>query len=814
MRSVHRTTLSIVLATPLALALIVAGPTAAWAQGTGKGKGKPKAEAKAADAGVKTDASVEAPASAPASKPAAPVVAKVAPEAKKKVEASAAKVTRFLSVSGKRHIRVKPEKLINKGLGKPPKGLDRSTPKVAWSAFLRYCKAQRWGLAAHVFNLGDVPVKDQRTLGASRAKKLCEVLEVTKQTSASELPESTIGPIVDDTPANYVVVARVRGEGGKVEEAWLRRTRNEKSKKEIWLLTRRSLANVGAWHSRLVLGDRGSTAVTVINKGFGPLPSAWKVFSPRASAKTFDKLVRKGDYENAARLLDLRRLPAKKHKTKGKRLVRRLSFVLTRLRPGFAASLSNDPPGAPERGVPDDEEQILTTKIGDVQIPVRLARLRRKGKDPVWVVSGGTVAAINKLYLKYGPGWAGDYLPPFVFNVQFAKVQLWQWIGLLVGLILALIFGRIAAFFARKGLLRAAKLTTWAWDDKLVLATRGPLTTLLASLGFVIVLGFLALAPGPEKIVFGVIKVVAILASGWFFTRVLDVAAEVALEFFQERQDEVGMAMVPVARKIIKPIVFLLILIVALQNIGLNVAGLLAGLGIGGLALAMASKSTLENMLGGITIAFDRPFKVGDFVKVGDLLGSVEEVGLRSTRIRTLDRTVVTVPNGQMADSKVENFAKRDRIRLVYQIGVQYDSSLDQVKLIADEIKRAVLMHPKIAHEGFRVRFVDFADSALKIELYVYIETTDYNEFMAIREEVLLTIGEIVDNSGAEFAFPTRTIYQGKASAADSKKAKLASEEAQKRIEAGEWTFPEIPEVLRERIEVKPEPKPDEEQPS
>ncbi len=828
MRCVHRTSLTIVLGLPLTLALILGSATDALGQGAGKGKAKVekkkgKAEekrAKAEEKRAKADAGVDAKpvvdakvAKVPASKPVVPV-AKVVPEAKKKIEASAAKVTRFLSITGKRHMTVKSEDELNKGLGEPPRGLDRSSPNAAWSTFLRYCKAERWGLAAHIFNLGDIPVRDQRTLGASRAKKLCEVLEVTKQTSASGLPEGTIGPIVDDTPANYLVVARVRGENDRVEEAWLRRTSDKKTNREVWVLTRRSLANVGDWHSRLVLGDRAVAEVTVINKAFGPLPSAWKVFSPRAAAQTFDKLVRKGDYENAARLLDLRRIAVEKQRRKGTRLVRRLSFVLTRLKPGFATSLSNDPPGAPERGVPDDEEQLLSAKIGEVQIPVRLARVRRKGRGPVWVVSSGTVAAINKLYTKYGPGWAGDYLPPFVFNVQFAKVQLWQWIGVLVGLILVLIFGRVAAFFARKGLLRAAKLTAWDWDDKLVLATRGPLTTLLAALGFVIILSLLALAPGPEKIAFGAVKVVAILAAGWFFTRVLDVAAEVALEFFQGRQDEVGMAMVPVARKIVKPIVFLLIAIVALQNIGLNVAGLLAGLGIGGLALAMASKSTLENMLGGITIAFDRPFKVGDFVKVGDLLGSVEEVGLRSTRIRTLDRTVVTVPNGQMADSKVENFAKRDRIRLVYQIGVQYDSSLDQVKFVADEIKRLVLMHPKIINEGFRVRFVDFADSALKIELYVYVQTTDYNEFMAIREEVLLTIGEIVERAGCEFAFPTRTIYQGKASAADSKKAKLASEEAQKRIEAGEWTFPEIPEMLRERIEVKPEPLPEQEQPS
>ncbi|MCK5796236.1 MAG: mechanosensitive ion channel family protein [Deltaproteobacteria bacterium] len=740
-------------------------------------------------------------ASQPTSAPASLRVAKVAPEAKRKVEASAAKVRLFLSTTGRKHVKVKHEKALNKGLGKPPKGLDRSSPKTSWSSFLRQCKAQRWGVATHVFNLGDIPFKDQQTLGASRAKKLCEVLEVTKQTSVAGLPDSTIGPIVADTPSNYVVVARVQGREG-IEEAWLRRTHDDATKQDVWVLTRRSLANVGTWHSRLVQGIKGRAAVAVINVGLGPLPKTMKLGSPRAAATTFDTLIRRGDYAEASRLLDLRRIKKDKQKNAGEKLVRRLSFVLTRLKPGFAASLSNDPPGAPERGVPDDEEQILTTKVTGQGIPVRLAYVCRQNADPVWIFSGGTVAAINKLYNQYGPGWAGDYLPPMFFSVHFAKVQLWQWIGLILGLILAFIFGRVAAFFSRKGLLRAARLTSWEWDDKLVEATRGPLTTLLASLGFIIVLGFLALAEGPEKITFGIVKVVVILASGWFLTRVLDVAAAVALEFFQGRSDEVGMAMVPVARKIIKPIVYLLILIVALQNVGVNVAGLLAGLGIGGLALAMASKSTLENMLGGITIAFDRPFKVGDFVRVGDLLGSVEEVGLRSTRVRTLDRTVVTVPNGQMADSKVENYAHRDRIRLVFKIGVQYDSSLDQVKLIVDNIKRTVLRHPKIINDGFRVRFVGFGDSALMIEIYVYADTTDYNEFTAIREKLFLEIAEIVTNAGAQFAFPSQTIYQGKAADADSDKARLAADEVQKRIAAGEFTIPEIPDELREKLTV------------
>lgn len=743
---------------------------------------------------------------APTTKPAV-VAPKPAVEAPKKEVPLDPKVAKLLSATGKRHIKPKKEKKLNEGLGKPPKGMDRSSPKAAWSAFLRACKAERWGIAAHIFNLGDIPLKDQRTVGASRAQKLCEVLQTTKQDSASELPESTVGPIPDDKPSNYVVVARVRGEDDKPEEAWLRRTVDEANKREVWVLTRRSLANVGSWHSRLVRGDAGRKALTVINVGLGPLPDSFKVSSPRAAAKTFAELVRQGKPVEAARLLDLSQLEPAKQKARGKRLVRRLAFVLLRLKPGYVAALSNDPPGAPERDVPDDEEQLLTTKIGDQALAVRLGHYRRVGKSRVWLFTAQTVANIDRLYEKYGPGWAGDYLPPVFFNVQFAGVQLWQWIGLLFALVLAFIFGRVAAFFSRKVLIKAAAFTTWDWDDKIVEATKGPMTTLYAALGFVVSLGFLALADAPEKVVLSVVKLITIIAVGWFITRALDVAGEVMLEMFSARQDEVGMAMVPVARKIVKPIVYLLVLIVALQNIGINVAGLLAGLGIGGLALAMASKSTLENMLGGITIAFDRPFKVGDFVKVGDILGAVEEVGLRSTRVRTLDRTIVTVPNGQMADSKVENFAKRDRIRLVFNIGVQYDSSLDQVRYIVDEIKRTILQQPKIVHDGFRVRFIGFGDSALQIEIYVYIDTVDYNEFTAIREELFLIIGGIVEAAGAQFAFPSRTIYTATNGASDSDRALQAASEVKKRREAGELTIPEIPLELREKIEVLPEPK-------
>jgi MscS family membrane protein len=710
---------------------------------------------------------------------------------------------RLLSATGKKRIKLKVEKKLNAGLGKAPAGLDRSTPNKSWSAYLRNCQANRWEQAAHVFNLGDVPIKDQKVLGLSAARKLCEVLSVTGQLSASGLDDTTVGPMINESPTNYLVVAKF-DQRGKVEEAWLRATQDKSTGKTHWVLTRRTLSNVASWHRRLVRKEQGREAVAVINLGLGRIPAKFDLHSPRAAAKTFAKLSKDGDYELAARLLDLSSIDKKLQKRRGRKLARRLALVLRRLKPGFAATLSNDPRGAPEKGVPGDEEQILSLTIEGAELAVRLALYPRRDGSEVWLFSQATVAAINKLYDHHGSGWAGDYLPPLFFTVEFWGVQLWQWIGLLIGLVLAYIFGHLAAFFSRKALLRAVRLTDWAWDDQLVLATRGPMRMILAALGFVIVVGLLALNKKAQLVAFGGVKLVAIISVGWFIARALDVAGQAGLEYFRERDDELGMAMVPVARRIFKPIVWVLIAIVALQNVGINVAGLIAGLGIGGLALAMASKTTVENMLGGITIAFDRPFKVGDFIKVGDILGSVEEVGLRSTRIRTLDRTVVTVPNGQMADAKVENFAPRDKIRLTFKIGVQYDSSLEQVRYIIDELKRAVLEHSQMVHEGFRVRFIGFSDSSLDIEVYSFVDTTDYNVFTAVREELYLRIGEIVATAGAQFAYPTRTIYQGKASAADGEKAKQAADLIAQRSEAGELTIPEVPEELRIKLTGKP----------
>jgi MscS family membrane protein len=396
-------------------------------------------------------------------------------------------------------------------------------------------------------------------------------------------------------------------------------------------------------------------------------------------------------------------------------------------------------------------------------------------------------------------GWIGHHLPTFFFDFQFWGIQLWQWFGIVLCLVMAVIFGYIASFISRKILHRLVQLTRWTWDDMLIENLRGPLIMTLAVLGFLIVLPFLALQKAPQNLFISAGKFLSLMALGWFLIRVVDLIAAFLILRLKDRSDNMGMAMVPVARKMLKPIVGAIVLIIALQNVGMNVSGLLAGLGIGGLAFALAGKNTLENLFGSIVISFDRPFKIGDFVKVGEIIGNVEDVGLRSTRIRTLERILVTIPNAQMADSKIENYACRDKMRLFVTLGFQYDTTYDQLRYLVDELKRYFMNHPRVVPDSFNARFAGYGNYSLNIDAWCYINTTDFGEFTGIRETIFFDWLNIVQRAGVQFAYPSQAIYHGgQLALSDPEKARQAATIVSQRQAAGELCLPEIPLAMKQ----------------
>jgi MscS family membrane protein len=206
-----------------------------------------------------------------------------------------------------------------------------------------------------------------------------------------------------------------------------------------------------------------------------------------------------------------------------------------------------------------------------------------------------------------------------------------------------------------------------------------------------------------------------------------------------------------------KAVVAALALLALFSELGYPVTSLLAGLGVGGIAVALSAQKSLENLIGAFAIAIDQPFREGDFVKVDNMVGTVELIGMRSTRLRTLDRTVVSIPNGKLADMRIETFAPRDRIRLYFTFGLTYDTTEKQVREVLTGFEKLLTDHPKLWPEGIAVRFIGLTEAGLQIEAGCWFGT-DWDGFTLIRQDVLLGLMAIVEHAGARFAFPMRTI--------------------------------------------------------
>jgi|TARA_B110000240_G_C13511821_1_gene460004 MscS family membrane protein len=217
--------------------------------------------------------------------------------------------------------------------------------------------------------------------------------------------------------------------------------------------------------------------------------------------------------------------------------------------------------------------------------------------------------------------------------------------------------------------------------------------------------------------------------------------------------------LIPFATELGKIIIVIFAVFIILGNVfGINITALATGLGIGGLAIAMASKESLENLLGSFTIFFDRPFTVGDIVQVGTVTGKVEKVGFRSTRIITFDRSIVTVPNKKMVDAELDNLGLRPVRRVKFHIGLTYSTSPEQIKNIVEDLQEMVNIHPKTNADG-RVRFQEFGASSLDVLVIYYVDSPKWEDLINAKQDINFKIMDIVKKHNSDFAFPSTSVY-------------------------------------------------------
>jgi len=269
----------------------------------------------------------------------------------------------------------------------------------------------------------------------------------------------------------------------------------------------------------------------------------------------------------------------------------------------------------------------------------------------------------------------------------------------------------------------------------------------------------LDLDPEAGEVLSHVQRAATYLVVFWAGFRSLNLAFEAAAAAPWSKVNPSLSGLLPLGRKLAKIVLLAIGVVSVLNELGFQVASLLAGLGIGGIALALAAQKTVENLFGSVAIGVDQPFRVGDFVRIEDVVGTVEAIGMRSTRIRTLDRTVVSFPNGKLADLKAETFAARDRLRLFVNLGLAYGTTAAQLRAILAGVEGALRGHPRIWPDGISVRFTEVRESSLNVEVMAWFQITDWNAFTAERQELLLRFLEVVEAAGTTLAYPTRTVH-------------------------------------------------------
>ncbi|HEY7366172.1 MAG TPA: mechanosensitive ion channel domain-containing protein [Methylomirabilota bacterium] len=353
---------------------------------------------------------------------------------------------------------------------------------------------------------------------------------------------------------------------------------------------------------------------------------------------------------------------------------------------------------------------------------------------------------------EYVPWKVTDALPLWA-KAPVWEQALWRWI--VFGLALVALLGALTAM--RRGINRLGAVHPIRQDVRRLIL---PVAVSLAawSLGFVS--DAINITGQARVIIATILGAILVGAVAWSVLLLGDLAAEIIVASPRFKRRSLDEAIVRLASRILALAFAILVTVYGAQLLGLPVVPLLAGLGVGGLALALAAQPTIENLIAALTLHADRPARVGDFCRFGDTVGIVEEIGMRSTRIRTLDHTILSVPNADFAKGRVENYSARRKIWYHPRIRLRYETTPDQVRYILVQVGKLLYAHPRVLPDPARIRFVGFGEYSLDLDVFAYIDTRDYGDYLEIAEDLNLRIMDVIKAAGTELAIPARLEYQ------------------------------------------------------
>jgi len=504
--------------------------------------------------------------------------------------------------------------------------------------------------------------------------------------------------------------------------------------------------------------------------------------TPQGTALGFLRSMQREDFERAIDYLDTRQTGKR-----AEQLARELNYILNEGMSTITPALNIKPEGNLQDNLPDNRELVGTVKTKRGEYKILLERVQKENNPPVWLFSSETLKLVPKIYEEIDVPWLERHLPAAVTEYYLAGHPLYRWIMPLLVFPLVLFFGWlfIRVLFA---LVRDPMRNRFgeAVMNKLR-GIRNPLMLLFSSGAvYIISLGSASLL-GRLFWTF-LASTMAVVGLTWLSLYLIDAGAEI----IEGRRPEAANAVIRLSATLMKALAVVVGLVVIFYYFaGINLTAVVAGLGIGGIAVAFAAQKTIENFFGGLFLVWDKPIRLGDYCKAGEHAGTVEHIGLRSTQIRTLARTVVSIPNGQLSSISVENFALRDRFLFKHTLNLRYETTADQLRYLLAQIRELLYQHPRVDSTSARIRFISFGPSSLDTEIFAYVLEKDYDTFLAVQEDLLLRIMDLVESSGSGFAFPSQTLYMSTDEGFDEEKSRKAAETVRRWRDEGELPFPD-----------------------
>lgn len=441
------------------------------------------------------------------------------------------------------------------------------------------------------------------------------------------------------------------------------------------------------------------------------------------------------------------------------------------------ALLSDDPEGDVEPGLPLGEVRAGVVALQATTAEVILVRVNDPEFGKIWLVAQETVAGTPQLYAEMqreAPSAVERIIPSVLINRRLLGMSLAHWLGWVLSIPFSMALAWLVPFVLgapwRLWNRRRNPAFRSIWETRLAM----PLRCILA---ISIHCSFIYLL-GPPLLYrfyyFRFMGALLVACFAWLVSRGIDRGFENAVNRVRTQHGG-GESFLVLTRRLTRVAMLIVAVVTALALFGVNVKAAVAGLGIGGLAIALAAQKTFENILGGISLLMDKAVQVGDFCAIGGKSGTVEDIGLRSLKLRTLDQNLLVVPNGALSQMQFENLKARPKLLIDQTFALRIETPVPQLRSVLDRVQNLFTQHPSIEGESSTIRINRFAGAAFELQAFAYVKTGDWKEFTAIRQDVILQVAEIVESAGARFAAPTQLTYLSSEAGVEAERAKASS---------------------------------------